>query len=445
MPRSLYEAIKLRARLVFRYWVQYRAQLKFFKSQLPLNKRLVGQEIILAWDNQADHFKDEMDILRRHLEGIEKCREILLTNHPIKLELGSGVDFNRAGWYSVDIQEGVDITLDLRRGLPFPNESVDEIHSEHLMEHFDRGTVQHIFSECFRVLKVGGKISASVPDAGRALKLYAEGETAFYGKKFWCDPEPNWCKTPMDDINWLFYMGGQHAFMFDKQNLPIMLREAGFERVKIRAFDPLLDNPDRQHQSLYIEGQKVKKYSEIARLQDITKSNDRDAYDNLWGDEVYREQYVNGDRLSAWRRICTLCRNYPGPILDIGCGNGYLLKIFRALRPNEELWGIDISEKSIECAAQVVQDAHLLVCDASRMEQFECNQFPIIVCSEVLEHVDNPTLVLNEIHRILSEDGRLVVSIPDGDIDTFEGHRNFWNEESFRHFALQNNLKVIHT
>lgn len=56
------------------------------------------------------------------------------------------------------------IAHDLSRGVPLPDDSVDFVYSSHVLEHFDVLTGQQLLSECFRILKVGGRARIVVPD-----------------------------------------------------------------------------------------------------------------------------------------------------------------------------------------------------------------------------------------------------------------------------------------
>jgi predicted SAM-dependent methyltransferase len=43
----------------------------------------------------------------------------------------------KAGWINIDIDERADLQLDLRANLPFPDNSVSFIYSEHFFEHLE--------------------------------------------------------------------------------------------------------------------------------------------------------------------------------------------------------------------------------------------------------------------------------------------------------------------
>lgn len=56
-----------------------------------------------------------------------------------------------------------DIVRDLKYGLPFNNEYVDEILCEHYIEHLNPEEFVRFFNECWRVLKPGGTLQVSAP------------------------------------------------------------------------------------------------------------------------------------------------------------------------------------------------------------------------------------------------------------------------------------------
>jgi SAM-dependent methyltransferase len=80
-------------------------------------------------------------------------------------------------------------------------------------------------------------------------------------------------------------------------------------------------------------------------------------------------------------------------ILDLGCGNSNYTKYF----PNRI--GIDIVSKA---GISVVGDAHNL--------PFRANAFSMILSTEMLEHVQEPQRVIDEIQRILKPEGKLVLT-----------------------------------
>lgn len=99
-------------------------------------------------------------------------------------------------------------------------------------------------------------------------------------------------------------------------------------------------------------------------------------------------------------------------VIDVGCGEGYILSL---LPKAKKIVGLDISRVALNRAKKFLQDRkeiELILGDAQNL-RFEDNSFDIAICSETLEHVPNPRVVIKELHRILKQDGKLVISIPD--------------------------------
>lgn len=90
---------------------------------------------------------------------------------PLKLNLGSGPS-KMEGFLSVDSIKfpNVDVVTDLNERWPWLDNSVEEVHASHVIEHFDSVQRVHVYNEMYRVLKVGGKATLIAPHcfSGRA-------------------------------------------------------------------------------------------------------------------------------------------------------------------------------------------------------------------------------------------------------------------------------------
>jgi SAM-dependent methyltransferase len=78
--------------------------------------------------------------------------------------------------------------------------------------------------------------------------------------------------------------------------------------------------------------------------------------------------------------------------LDIGCGDGYFLR----MSPCRERYGVD----------------RLLGDDISERLDFPDEYFDYVTMLAVLEHLDDPRFVIEEIFRVLKPCGRLVITTP---------------------------------
>jgi predicted SAM-dependent methyltransferase len=153
-------------------------------------------------------------------------RHICAHARNLKLHFGCGTKV-LPGWMNVDGYSGpgVDLVQDLRRPLPFSDESVELIFSEHVLEHFTREDGQAIFREMRRILQPGGTVRIVVPDLHTYCRAVADGDDAAVSIAL---PHAN---SPAEAINNVFY-GHFHRNMYDFAMLRYDLQAAGFAIVK---------------------------------------------------------------------------------------------------------------------------------------------------------------------------------------------------------------------
>lgn len=97
----------------------------------------------------------------------------------MKLHLGSGKNI-KEGYINIDKyveHPGVE-KLDIFN-LPYPDNTVDEILSEHLAEHIGFKDEERFWSESVRVLKPGGKMVTETPDFEWLCKQFLQAEDSF--------------------------------------------------------------------------------------------------------------------------------------------------------------------------------------------------------------------------------------------------------------------------
>lgn len=193
----------------------------------------------------------ELQINLLHIIGTIKARKFKRETN-LKLHLGCGGKL-KEGWINIDLNRKADMTLDLRKDLPFPNNSCSIIYLEHFLEHLEYPNQAKSFLEgAFRVLKSKGILSVGVPDTEWPLTAYFEKDSDYfkYAKKLW---HPKWCSTRMEHINFHFRQGKEHNFAYDFETLRYILEKSGFVQVKRRDFDPSLDSRDRELGTLYVD------------------------------------------------------------------------------------------------------------------------------------------------------------------------------------------------
>ena len=89
------------------------------------------------------------------------------------LNFGCGSTFH-PDWVNLDtapVSTQV-IAHDLRRGLPFADETFDVVYGSHVLEHLEPAEAIRLLNECFRVLKPNGIVRVVVPDLETIVRLY---------------------------------------------------------------------------------------------------------------------------------------------------------------------------------------------------------------------------------------------------------------------------------
>jgi predicted SAM-dependent methyltransferase len=184
--------------------------------------------------------------------GVLKTRLFFDKNNTNRLEIGVGSGETKPGFITLDLNLKADYPFDLRMGLPFPDQSIDFIYAEHVLEHFGYYDVILIVRECYRVLKDGGVFSSVFPDTRIWIDAYQSRENLDLNQ--YCIYKTGLSyKSKIDYLNYAFYMGGCHRHMFDVESVGAIFTDAGFREVRQREFDPGLDQQRRQATSFYME------------------------------------------------------------------------------------------------------------------------------------------------------------------------------------------------
>ena len=109
-------------------------------------------------------------------------------------------------------------------------------------------------------------------------------------------------------------------------------------------------------------------------------------------------------------------------ILDLGCGSGRSVEIFRGIAPDAAWVGIDV-EDSPEVRQRTRTDAEFHTFDGVSLP-FADARFDVVYCAQVLEHVERPEPLLAEVARVLKPGGRLAGST--SGLEPFHS-RSTWN------------------
>lgn len=121
-------------------------------------------------------------------------------------------------------------------------------------------------------------------------------------------------------------------------------------------------------------------------------------------------------------------------VADVGCGIGGLLKALKNRFQTESLTGFEYSEEALNIARAEVPGVEFCYFD---VYEGSSRQFDVIFCIEVIEHLLHPDKALRSVIGMLDDSGVALVTVPNGRVDTFDGHINFWSPESWKVFLEQ--------
>ena len=158
-------------------------------------------------------------------------------------------------------------------------------------------------------------------------------------------------------------------------------------------------------------------------MADATTYN-RDTYDRIWpqmSDYIRHNPGARHRRDHIFRFLARLDREGRArSILDIGCGNAELLRLIDAAFPGRALAGVDLSAVVVEQNARALPHVRFSVCDITR--DALPGPVDVVVCSEVLEHLDDPAAALARIADALEPGGHAILTTPTGKVHTTERH-----------------------
>ena len=115
----------------------------------------------------------------------------------------------------------------------------------------------------------------------------------------------------------------------------------------------------------------------------------------------------------------------PLRLLDVGCGTGDFALSFHKAFPGSQYLGIDVSQAGIEICRQKVPGARFQQQDLtnpSPIDVADQGWATVAICSEVLEHLDQPELILTHIKPYLAPSSVLLITVPGGPMSAFDKH-----------------------
>jgi len=164
----------------------------------------------------------------------------------------------------------------------------------------------------------------------------------------------------------------------------------------------------------------------------------KEEFDSFWKDKEAMKNYYEPSRISFFYEVLGAVPQRIHKVLDIGCGDGFLLSLIYSNRKIKEksLFGVDYSVSAINVAKKRLPEGNFLNLDVRDLS-FTDRSFDLILIIETLEHIKEWRITLDLAWKMLVNGGTLIITVPDGEKDKWKGHTNFWSYKQFRKNLLK--------
>ncbi|MBP1928350.1 ubiquinone/menaquinone biosynthesis C-methylase UbiE [Methanolinea mesophila] len=172
-------------------------------------------------------------------------------------------------------------------------------------------------------------------------------------------------------------------------------------------------------------------------------------YDNYYSKEENKSEWRDLGAIDKVNNIVELCGKYPHEkILEIGSGEGAILKRLSDLKFGKELCSLEISSSGINSILKknIPTLKEVIIFDGYDIPYTD-KEFDLVILSHVIEHVEHPRKLLYEATRV----GKFIfIEVPLDDTIRLKeqhlnksGHINFYSLKTIKMLLRSCNLKIL--
>lgn len=166
---------------------------------------------------------------------------------------------------------------------------------------------------------------------------------------------------------------------------------------------------------------------------------------------IQLQENINENGYNYNKELYKLIRPYVGrSILDVGCSIGNITKFF--LKKSINVVGIDVVPESINIIRKKFSKyknfkAYHMNAEGNEILKLKNNKFDTIVCINVLEHIKGDVKTLGDFHKILEDNGKLILFVPAipslyGSMDRVDHHFRRYTKKDLRKKLAYSKFKV---
>ena len=162
------------------------------------------------------------------------------------------------GWINSDLKEGpgIDLSCDIRAGLPLEEGSIDYAVSVHALPEVPYPDLVPALQELRRVLKPGGVLRLALPDLEKAIRAFLAGD-----RDYFADPDEDARSLGGKlavQLTWYGYSRSLFTYDFVEELSRSRLREGIRCEFRLTAsrFREIVDLDNRERESLFVEAER---------------------------------------------------------------------------------------------------------------------------------------------------------------------------------------------
>jgi len=126
-------------------------------------------------------------------------------------------------------------------------------------------------------------------------------------------------------------------------------------------------------------------------------------------------------------------------IIDIGCGHAYLAKLLKN-KKYENILGVDKVKRSFIKNKEYLNDYRKLNLNNRNINIKK--KFDLIVCSEVIEHLDDTCFILTKMKSLLKKNGYIILTVPN--IENIFSRITFFLTGAFKRYPVEQKNTFSH-
>ena len=176
----------------------------------------------------------------------------------LRLKWGCGAS-GEPGWINADIKDGpgIQISCDIRDGLPLDEGSMDYVVSIHALPEVPYPDLVPTLQELRRVLKPGGVLRLALPDLLKGVEAYRRGD-----REYFLVPDEDARRLGAKLVLQLIWYGYSRT-LFTAEFIEEQLEKAGFREVRHcgyretkSGYPEIVELDNREPESLFVEAVK---------------------------------------------------------------------------------------------------------------------------------------------------------------------------------------------